>query len=39
VQDVDFNAAHGVFVEGIEADREDGFVDVAGGGGSGRRRR
>jgi hypothetical protein len=38
VQDVDFNAALGVFVEGIEADREDGFVDVVGGG-SGRRRR
>lgn len=35
VQDVDFNAALGVFVEGIEADREDGFVDVVGG----RRRR
>ena len=38
VEDVDLNAAHGVFVEGIEADREDGFVDVAGGS-SGRRRR
>jgi hypothetical protein len=38
VQDVDLDAAHGVFVERIEADREDGFVGVAGGS-SGRRRR
>ena len=36
---MDLNAAHGVFVEGIEADREDGFVDVAGGISGGRRRR
>jgi hypothetical protein len=37
VQDVDLNTPLGVFVEGIEADGEDGFVDVAGGS-SGRRR-
>jgi hypothetical protein len=39
VQDVDLNAAFGVFVEGVEADRKNGFVDVAAGGGGGGGRR
>ena len=38
VQDVNLNAALRVFVEGIIADREDCFIDVAAGSGSRRRR-